>query len=122
MLRLLLAWLCLCCTLLHVTCTPQPLVYVYDLPPEFNRDVLAYNQEHLEENAEKFKMGKLEGSCLHNMFTLEILLPQLLVESGWVTTDPSKATFFYVPAYTVCHLNNDLPQDFDRQERFHARL
>jgi glycosyltransferase involved in cell wall biosynthesis len=97
-------------------------IYIYDLPGEFQQDIVDFNQNHLTELAEKHSMGTQEIDCLKNMFSLEYWVPRYLSFSKYVTRNPEEATLFYVPAYTVCQMNNHLPHDFVMLSKFHEKL
>ncbi len=63
----------------------QFLIYVYDLPEKFNRQVL-----------------RESWRCGHHMFAAEVAFHKYLLKSNVRTKDPSKATMFYIPTYTTC--------------------
>jgi len=81
----------------------RPLIYVYDMPPEFSTRMLEY------------KMGP--GLCSHRLFEddgstrwnsreymVELGLHELMLESSHRTFDPEEADFFYVPVYSACYI------------------
>ena len=86
-------------------------IFVYDLPKRFNAEILEQNQQQLDTYPQRFSMGREEWNCLHNMFRTEITFHQKLMESEFRTTNPEEADFFYVPIYTVCRMNLNLPFD-----------
>eukprot|EP00742_Colponemidia_sp_Colp-10_P012620 GILJ01014203.1.p1 GENE.GILJ01014203.1~~GILJ01014203.1.p1 ORF type:complete len:475 (-),score=38.35 GILJ01014203.1:275-1699(-) len=100
----------------------QIKVYIYDLPSRFNVDILRANQENLDNIPEKFEMGKEEWDCTKSIFALEIKFPTLLKQSPFYTSNAEEADFFFVPVYSVCHLNLDLPIQLERSLKFHQEL
>eukprot|EP00884_Botryococcus_braunii_P008777 jgi/Botrbrau1/17900/Bobra.50_1s0001.1 len=82
----------------------RPLIYVYDLPPDYNSRLLEYRVD--------------KGSCVHRLFdqmnhtymndatyNIEMLLHEYLLQSPHRTLDPEEADFFYVPLYTSCFIH-----------------
>ena len=83
-------------------------IYVYDLPPVFNQDII---------NASKFKLsgcadlaeagyGRLvynnNDLYVHNtwQFSLEVIMHNKMLQSPYRTNDYSKASLFYIPFYS----------------------
>ncbi|XP_046563617.1 probable xyloglucan galactosyltransferase GT17 [Haliotis rubra] len=91
------------------TWTRIPKVYIYSLPPKFNRDILNCVQNemyptyclHLQNGG----IGKLlyregEMGVFHtNQFSLEVILHNQLLQSRYRTMSPEEADIFYIPAY-----------------------
>ncbi|KAH7301365.1 hypothetical protein KP509_23G022000 [Ceratopteris richardii] len=72
-------------------------VYVYELPTEYNQDVVERDER-----------------CLSHMFAAEIFLHRFLLSSAVRTLNPDEADWFFTPVYTTCDLtNNGLPLPFD---------
>jgi hypothetical protein len=62
-------------------------VYVYELPPKYNKNILAK-----------------DSRCLKHMFATEIFIHRFLLSSAVRTLNPEEADWFYTPAYTTCDL------------------
>jgi hypothetical protein len=60
-------------------------VYVYDLPPSYNVDIVKENPQ-----------------CRTHMFAPEVYIHEMLLKSSIRTKDPREADLFYVPTYTSC--------------------
>ncbi|KAG2488349.1 hypothetical protein HYH03_013039 [Edaphochlamys debaryana] len=79
----------------------RPLIYVYDMPPEFTSRMLQYKlvkhicayREFDEENS---------TSLLAGPYSIEQYLHEMLLLSPHRTFDPEEADFFYVPVYFSC--------------------
>ena len=75
---------------------PSLLIYVYEMPPEFNTD-----------------LSDVEPNCKWNApyswqtkYTLETYMHAMLLKSPLRTLDPEAAHLFYVPIYVGCHLHH----------------
>ncbi|XP_067651974.1 uncharacterized protein [Haliotis asinina] len=91
------------------TWTRIPKVYIYSLPPKFNRDIVNCLEDakfptyclHLDNGG----IGKLlyregEMGVFHtNQFSLEVILHNQLLHSRYRTMSPEEADIFYIPAY-----------------------
>jgi hypothetical protein len=101
-------------------------IFVYDLPKRFNEEILEENQNQLDTYPQRFSMGREEWDCLHNMFRTEITFHNRLMESEIITKNPAEADLFYVPIYTVCRMNLNLPFDLKtsvtKSVTFHTEL
>uniref|UniRef100_A0A0E0M610 Exostosin GT47 domain-containing protein n=1 Tax=Oryza punctata TaxID=4537 RepID=A0A0E0M610_ORYPU len=62
-------------------------VYVYDLPPKYNKNIVAK-----------------DSRCLSHMFATEIFMHRFLLSSAIRTLNPDEADWFYTPVYTTCDL------------------
>ena len=62
-------------------------VYVYELPPKYNKNILAK-----------------DSRCLKHMFATEIFIHRFLLSSAVRTLNPEEADWFYTPVYTTCDL------------------
>ncbi|XP_066367695.1 probable glucuronosyltransferase Os01g0926600 [Miscanthus floridulus] len=62
-------------------------VYVYELPPKYNKNILAK-----------------DSRCLSHMFATEIFMHRFLLTSAVRTLNPDEADWFYTPVYTTCDL------------------
>ncbi|AQK88208.1 putative beta-14-xylosyltransferase IRX10L [Zea mays] len=62
-------------------------VYVYELPPKYNKNVVAK-----------------DSRCLSHMFATEIFMHRFLLASAVRTLNPDEADWFYTPVYTTCDL------------------
>eukprot|EP00891_Asterochloris_glomerata_P004390 jgi/Astpho2/4390/Aster-00009 len=82
----------------------RPLIYVYDLPAEYNSRMLQYRiaggscvyRRFDEHNTSHFKVFT---------YAIESGLHEWLLQSRHRTLDPEEADFFYVPAYTSCYMH-----------------
>ena len=89
-------------------------IYVYELPPIFNRDQVTRNALH---------PPKIwDPNCTANFYSAEYSLHQFLLKSDYRTLDPSEADFFYVPAYSCCFLINHQPNNLTKTGIFHHKL
>ena len=80
-------------------------IFIHPLPAIFNMQVIV-NLESLVRNSSdcpaKYSTTAetlIEGTCPLLQFNTEILIHRLLAEHPCVTSDPSKAIFFYLPVY-----------------------
>ncbi|KAI8504045.1 hypothetical protein Bbelb_181130 [Branchiostoma belcheri] len=81
-------------------------VFVYDLPPEFNSDLVhciqvknrCYQLQDYGMGMEFARYGNVSFRSTH-MFALEVILHRKLLSSSYRTLDPEKADVFYVPYY-----------------------
>ncbi|KAL5981794.1 putative glucuronoxylan glucuronosyltransferase f8h [Asimina triloba] len=62
-------------------------VFVYDLPPEYNRAWL------------------LDERCRSHLFAAEVAIHEALLGSEFRTEDPWEADFFFVPVYVSCNFS-----------------
>jgi hypothetical protein len=82
----------------------RPLVYVYEMPPEFTTDLLQRRHDklfcthrtYLRNNKTQYAYGIYQG------YVLELLLHEWLLASPHRTLDPSIADWFFVPVYATC--------------------
>jgi len=68
-------------------------VYVYELPPEFNHDLLVENTD-----------CDINGSATKSVYTAETAVWKGILESKSLTKDPRQAALFYVPWLSSCYL------------------
>ncbi|XP_042475304.1 probable glucuronoxylan glucuronosyltransferase IRX7 [Macadamia integrifolia] len=62
-------------------------VYVYDLPPKYNKDWLANER------------------CSNHLFAAEVAIHKALLSSDVRTLNPLEADFFFVPVYVSCNFS-----------------
>ncbi|KAJ6819333.1 putative glucuronosyltransferase [Iris pallida] len=67
---------------------PELGIYVYDLPPSYNRDWLA-----------------ADGRCRSHLFAAEVAIHEALAGSPLAVSDPAEADFFLVPVYVSCNFS-----------------
>ncbi|KAJ6836705.1 putative glucuronosyltransferase [Iris pallida] len=67
---------------------PELGIYVYDLPPNYNRDRLA-----------------ADGRCRSYLFAAEVAIHEALAGSPLAVSDPAEADFFLVPVYVSCNFS-----------------
>jgi len=79
----------------------RPLIYVYDLPPEFNSRLLQYRVERGYCMYKGFMPGN-KTDWTGWTYSVEGVLHESLLLSEHRTLDPEEADFFYVPAYSTC--------------------
>lgn len=65
----------------------HPKIFVYDIPSKSSKAT--------------GESGKDEQGAIQGLYGLEILFPQLLAASPYVTADPDEADYFYIP--TLLH-------------------
>lgn len=53
--------------------------------------------------------------CMRDMYYMEILLPDMIRKSNFVTSDPDNADFFLVPHMSTCAFHNCLKLDMSRE-------
>ena len=87
----------------------RPLIYVYELPPEFNARTWNHRRNGLC-TAREFAEGNSTDPS-HFYYPLEHMLHEWLLNSEHRTNDPEEADFFYVPVYSDCYrmLMDDRP-------------
>lgn len=78
-------------------------VFVYELPPRFNADLVARSITH--------RARIRDPRCDTNFYSSEVHVHRFLERSPVRTLDPREADFFYVPVYTTCHLITHQPND-----------
>lgn len=64
-------------------------IYVYDLPPSYNRDWLA----------------AADGRCRSHLFAAEVAIHEALAGSPLAVSDPAEADFFLLPVYVSCNFS-----------------
>eukprot|EP00884_Botryococcus_braunii_P005998 jgi/Botrbrau1/1539/Bobra.0107s0027.1 len=79
----------------------RPLIYVYDLPPDYNVRLLQYRNTP-ERCVHRLFNERNNSVPSTNAYTLETGLHEMLLQSVHRTLDPEEADFFYVPVYTSC--------------------
>ncbi|XP_066285674.1 uncharacterized protein [Branchiostoma lanceolatum] len=86
--------------------SPPLKVFVYDLPREFNLDLVdciqvknrCYQLQDYGTGLEFARYGNVSFRSTH-MFSLEIILHNKLLSSTYRTLDPEEADMFYIPYY-----------------------
>ncbi|XP_048254881.1 xyloglucan-specific galacturonosyltransferase 1-like isoform X1 [Haliotis rufescens] len=86
-----------------------PKVYIYSLPPKFNKDietcVNVHNRPYLCFHLLNGGLGKViyregeMGVFYTHQFSLEVILHNQLLQSQYRTMNPEEADIFYIPAY-----------------------
>ncbi|KAJ4977687.1 hypothetical protein NE237_008467 [Protea cynaroides] len=64
-------------------------IYVYDLPPKYNKDWLANER------------------CSNHLFAAEVAIHKALLNSEVRTLNPWEADFFFVPVYVSCNFSTE---------------
>eukprot|EP00884_Botryococcus_braunii_P019031 jgi/Botrbrau1/5811/Bobra.0155s0033.1 len=80
----------------------RPLIYVYDLPADYNTRLLQYRFPSNSCGYRLFAVNN-ESMWTRNTYCVETLLHEMLLQSAHRTLDPEEADFFYVPLYTSCY-------------------
>jgi hypothetical protein len=80
----------------------RPLIYVYDLPPEYVSRMLQYKIHRLKCNYRLWGANNESETNGSNLYSIEYYLHETLLQSEHRTFDPDEADFFYVPAYMNC--------------------
>ncbi|KAG2489065.1 hypothetical protein HYH03_012501 [Edaphochlamys debaryana] len=79
----------------------RPLIYVYDMPPEFTTRMHQYRLT--TRNCQYRQYGPRNVSELSiGPYSIEAYLHEMLLLSPHRTFDPEEAAFFYVPVYFTC--------------------
>ena len=88
-----------------VSASPAFKIYVYDLPPALNNDIVkCHGQTHCYDLS-KFHFGKVfstaDGINFHNTWhgLFELTMHHHLLHSAYRTMDPEQADMFYIPYY-----------------------
>jgi hypothetical protein len=91
----------------------RPLVYVYEIPSDFNagvhqrrfRDFECVPRAYERDSNDAVKQAKTFW-----YYSLEAAFHEYLMRSAHRTTDPAEADFFFVPVYSACfHLRYNKP-------------
>lgn len=85
-------------------------VYYYDLPTEFNSDLV----EDSHRNPPKIR----DPFCDENFYSAENTIANFFKNGPVRTYNASEADFFYVPIYTTCYLITNLPNDVNKTGKF----
>ena len=72
-------------------------IFVYDLPPKFNKDLLERNFNYINEQLDSSQID-----CLSSFYSAECWIHKWINYSSYRTHDPAEADFFFVPVYPVC--------------------
>ncbi|KAG1665166.1 hypothetical protein FOA52_005547 [Chlamydomonas sp. UWO 241] len=82
----------------------RPLIYVYDMPPEFTTRFWQYR---IIKRACVYRLFDAHTNTTipetQNLYALEHYLHEMLLQSDHRTFDPEEADFFYVPVYSACY-------------------
>ncbi|GIL93384.1 hypothetical protein Vretimale_17471 [Volvox reticuliferus] len=79
----------------------RPLIYIYDMPPEFTSRMHQYKNVNEHCGYRIFRPGN--GSELYaDGYSVEVYFHEMLSVSPHRTFDPEEADFFYVPVYYTC--------------------
>lgn len=85
-------------------------VYYYDLPPQFNIDLISKSHTH----PPKIR----DPHCDESFYSAEYTVSQFFKMSSIRTKNASEADFFYVPVLSTCYLLTNLPNDVNRVGKF----
>ncbi|KXZ48538.1 hypothetical protein GPECTOR_27g709 [Gonium pectorale] len=79
----------------------RPLIYVYDMPPEFTSRMHQY--KHVTEHC-GWRQWRADNNTqlFSDNYSLEVYFHEMLAISHHRTYDPEEADFFYVPVYYCC--------------------
>ncbi|GLI62946.1 hypothetical protein VaNZ11_005800 [Volvox africanus] len=80
---------------------PRPLIYVYDVPPEYTSRMLQYRVAADSCVWRRYYEGNNTGFTGWT-YSVETLIHELMLQSEHRTFDPEEADFFYVPVYVSC--------------------
>ncbi|CAK0774152.1 hypothetical protein CVIRNUC_004140 [Coccomyxa viridis] len=83
----------------------RPLVYIYDLPSEFNTRMHQYRINKHTCTWRLFNQYNNESYISSWTYGLEMAFHEALLQSKHHTLDPEQADFFYVPVYTSCFIH-----------------
>jgi len=86
-------------------------VYVYNLPPKYNRLQVEKSHEKPSPVRDPF--------CDTNFYSAEVKVHHGLLRSASRTFKPEEADYFYVPIYVTCFLLNNHPNNLTRTGRFY---
>ncbi|KAG2488357.1 hypothetical protein HYH03_013047 [Edaphochlamys debaryana] len=81
----------------------RPLIYVYDMPPEFSTRMHQYKLTREFCGYREFKKDNTTG-LFGASYSIESYLHEMLLLSPHRTFDPEEADFFYVPVYYTCFM------------------
>ena len=92
---------------------PSLKIFVYEMPPKFNQDVLELNPKCGFE-------GSQNEASFQVKYANEVYMHKALLDSSMRTNDPEKADLFYIPIYVTCFLHDHrgllgLATDFARE-------
>ncbi|CAI5535508.1 unnamed protein product, partial [Closterium sp. Naga37s-1] len=80
----------------------RPLVYMYDLPPQFNSDLLQGRRGKKECVPRLYDRLNRTAFLPDHIHGMEIALHEALLASKHRTTNAEEADFFFVPVYASC--------------------
>ena len=101
---------------------PRPRIYVYELPPEFNVQMLATKTEEKDCATRAYSEGN-ETSWHMHAFGMEVMLTEGLLASRHRVADPRLADYFYVPVWGGCFMSRfsrPVPRHHDLNEFRHV--
>ncbi|GFR45050.1 hypothetical protein Agub_g6421 [Astrephomene gubernaculifera] len=81
----------------------RPLIYIYDMPPEFTSRMLQYKLVNDHCGYRSWREGN-RTEVYGDNYSLEVYLHEMLAISQHRTFDPEEADFFYVPVYYGCFM------------------
>ncbi|GIL78717.1 hypothetical protein Vretimale_380 [Volvox reticuliferus] len=82
---------------------PRPLIYVYDMPPEYHSRMLQYRIAGDTCMWRRFTDSN-DTYLLSMTYSVEVYLHEMMLQSEHRTYDPEEADFFYVPMYITCYM------------------
>ncbi|KAL4419203.1 hypothetical protein ABPG77_000597 [Micractinium sp. CCAP 211/92] len=92
----------------------RPLIYIYELPPMYNSNMLQYRVA--KDDCVYRTFTDSNETVLHDswLYDIETGLHEMLLQSEHRTLDPEEADYFYLPVYTTCFIfpvlgANDFP-------------
>lgn len=80
----------------------RPLIFVYDLPPQFNTNYLQGRRSKWECAPRLYDKLNRTTFNTDQAYGLEFSLHESLLSTPHRTTNPSEADFFFVPVYASC--------------------
>ncbi|KAG2445204.1 hypothetical protein HYH02_008672 [Chlamydomonas schloesseri] len=85
-----------------ISTRPRPLIYVYDVPPEYTSRMLQYRNFGDTCLWRRWYNGNHTGMNSYT-YGIETLLHEMMLQSEHRTFDPEEADFFHVPMYITCY-------------------
>ncbi|EFJ49814.1 acetylglucosaminyltransferase [Volvox carteri f. nagariensis] len=85
----------------HTPGRMRPLIYIYDMPPEFTSRMHQYKNVHEHCSYRRF-IPSNRTELYADTYSVEAYFHEVLSISPHRTFDPEEADFFYVPVYYTC--------------------
>ncbi|PNW76519.1 hypothetical protein CHLRE_11g467660v5 [Chlamydomonas reinhardtii] len=80
----------------------RPLIYIYDLPPEFNSRMHQFKLTNDHCGYRQFSGPSNSSELFADGYSVEVYFHEVLAISPHRTFDPDEADFFYLPVYYTC--------------------